>query len=304
MWSIGHAGRKWLTVASPGSTPLLGALSACLLVLALLPAGAGASRAHAADAQSTPCAFWGAAHSCESTNPTVTLEVVNERETSLCTFHESWTWGDGGPSEEATLRGSVEGSTQMLGTHTYRAPGTYAISVAGYVVAEESGLDYTCEAPPVEYKFTLLPGGGVLAGKGSRRAAVPSLTNVRESHRVWREGTQLARVSRARKPPVGTVFSLVLDQHATVRFSFTREAPRAKSKCKAKKHAHKTSCKGREQVGSFSFTGHAGTSRVSFQGRISAAKKLAPGSYTLTIVATNAAGRQSAARSVSFTIVK
>lgn len=303
MLSIGHAGRKWLTVASSCSTPLLGALTASSLLLALMPAGAGASRAHTADARSTPCAFWGAAHSCESTNPTVSLEVVNEHETSLCTFHESWTWGDGDPSEETTLRGSVEGSNQALGTHTYRAPGTYTISVAGYVVAEESGLDYTCEAPPVEYKFTLLPGGGVLAGKESKRAA-PSLTNVRQSHRVWREGTQLARVSRARKPPVGTVFSLVLDQQATVRFSFTRKAPTPKSKCRAKKGAHKTRCKRREQVGSFSFTGHAGTSRVSFQGRISAAKKLAPGSYTLTIVATNAARRRSAASSVSFTIVR
>jgi hypothetical protein len=61
--------------------------------------------------------FFGSGHACESTDPKVTLEVINEHETSLCTLHESWTWGDGSASEEATLRGSVQGSNQYLGAH-------------------------------------------------------------------------------------------------------------------------------------------------------------------------------------------
>jgi PKD repeat protein len=284
-------------------TVMLGAVTAVGLMLTPVSAATGAVHARAADSTSAPCVFWGAAHSCESTNPNVTLEVVNERETSLCTFHESWTWGDGGASGETTLRGSVEGSTQMLGTHTYGAPGTYTVSVSGYVVSEENGLEYTCEAPPVEYTFTLLPGVGVL---GSQQASsrAPTITAVGQSHRVWREGSKLARISRTHRPPVGTVFSLALDQQATVRFSFTRERPMAKSRCRAKKPPSKANCRRGEQVGTFSFTGHEGVSKVSFQGRVSAAKKLAPGNYTLTIAATNAAGQQSAPSSLSFTIAQ
>ena len=48
--------------------------------------------------------------------------------------------GDGSASEEATLRGSVEGSNQYLGAHVYSHPGTYTISVSGYVIAEKAGL--------------------------------------------------------------------------------------------------------------------------------------------------------------------
>jgi hypothetical protein len=302
--SSGHPPRKSLSRLCSPPKGALGLIAALSLMPVLAPTGASASGARTADAPSAPCVLWGAAHSCESSNPKVTLEVINERETSLCTFHESWTWGDGSASEEATLRGSVEGSTQLLGSHTYGQPGTYTITVGGYVAAEEPGLEYTCEAPPVEYEFTLLPGGGVLGSEETKAAAAPALTNVRQSHRVWREGSKLARVSQARKPPIGTAFSLTLDQQATVHLSFTRPGTKAKGTCKTKNPGHKASCRRSEQVGSFSFTGHAGVSKVSFQGRISATKKLLPGKYTLTIVATNAAGKQSATRSLSFTIVK
>jgi hypothetical protein len=52
-----------------------------------------------------------------------------------------------------------------------------------------------------------------------------------------------------------------------------------------------------------SFTGHSGTNKVKFQGRISGAKKLKPGRYTLVIRASNSVG-YSSPRSLSFTIVK
>jgi hypothetical protein len=56
--------------------------------------------------------------------------------------------------------------------------------------------------------------------------------------------------------------------------------------------------------GTLSFTGHSGKNRVSFQGRISHSKKLLPGTYTLVITATNAAGQNSAPSRLSFTILK
>ena len=57
-------------------------------------------------------------------------------------------------------------------------------------------------------------------------------------------------------------------------------------------------------AGTLTFTGHSGTNKVAFQGRISPAKKLKPGRYTLVITATNSAGVRSAPKSLSFTIVK
>jgi hypothetical protein len=49
--------------------------------------------------------------------------------------------------------------------------------------------------------------------------------------------------------------------------------------------------------------GHAGSDRVVFQGELTRSRKLAPGSYTVTFVAVNAAGERSQARSLRFTIV-
>jgi hypothetical protein len=57
-------------------------------------------------------------------------------------------------------------------------------------------------------------------------------------------------------------------------------------------------------AGALVFKGHAGTNRVSFQGRISRTKKLAPGEYLLVITATEAAGQHTQSRALAFTIVK
>jgi hypothetical protein len=107
---------------------------------------------------------------------------------------------------------------------------------------------------------------------------------VRQSRTRWREGNRLARISRARTP-TGTTFSFALNEPATVTFSFAQRAS------------------GRT-AGRLTFTGHSGSNRVAFQGRISPKKKLEPGRYTLAITATNSAGARSAPESLSFTIVK
>ena len=57
-------------------------------------------------------------------------------------------------------------------------------------------------------------------------------------------------------------------------------------------------------AGTLTLAGHSGTNRVAFQGRVSAAKKLKPGRYTLGITATNTAGLTSTPKLLSFTIVR
>ena len=93
-------------------------------------------------------------------------------------------------------------------------------------------------------------------------------------------------MSRA-KTLIGTTFSFSLNEQATVAFSFSQRV-RGKN----------------VTVGGLTFTGHSGTNKVKFQGRVSSAKKLKPGRYTLVITATDSAGVNSVPRSLSFTIVK
>ncbi len=113
---------------------------------------------------------------------------------------------------------------------------------------------------------------------------------------------------RKKKPPVGTTFSFSLNEQASVTFSFTQKATGRKvgGKCvaKSRKNAKRKSCKRTVTAGTLSFTGHAGTDNVVFQGRISRSKKLRPGSYTLVITATNTAGQKSGPQTLGFTIVK
>jgi hypothetical protein len=115
-------------------------------------------------------------------------------------------------------------------------------------------------------------------------------------------------MSTARKQlPVGTTFSWMLNEQASVTLSFTQRVPGRKvgSKCIAKrgKNAKRSTCERTVTAGSLSLIGHGGTNKVVFQGRISRSKKLKPGRYTLVIVSTNAAGASSVPVSLSFTIV-
>jgi hypothetical protein len=114
----------------------------------------------------------------------------------------------------------------------------------------------------------------------------PEVQNARQTATRWREGNRLAATSRA-KTPTGTTFSFSLNEQATVAFSFTQRV-----------RGHTVT------AGGLTFTGHSGTNKVKFQGRISSAKKLKPGRYTLAITATDSAGVHSAPSSLSFTIVK
>ena len=136
----------------------------------------------------------------------------------------------------------------------------------------------------------------------------PTVTDVAQSNPVWREGNKLARTSRKHRPPVGTIFSFSLNEQASVSFAFTQQVGGRKvnGKCVAQtnKNRRKRTCRRTLTRATLSFTGHAGTNKVSFQGQVSRKKKLTLGSYTLVITATNGPGQHSPAKQLSFTIVK
>jgi hypothetical protein len=135
----------------------------------------------------------------------------------------------------------------------------------------------------------------------------PTVTNLTQSHRRWREGDKLAQTSRKRRLPVGTIFSFTLNEPAKVSLAFVQpvRGHRTKGRCvtQARKNHRKHSCKRAVARGTLTFTGHAGVNKVSFQGRISRQPKLKPGSFTLMLTAAGTNGRSSP-KTLGFTIVK
>jgi hypothetical protein len=161
------------------------------------------------------------------------------------------------------------------------------------VTATASSSAVTVSAAP-----TILP---ILA------PARPVITSLRQSASRWRRGSKLARVSARRRAPVGTIFSLTLSVASTLSFRFTQEVDGRKvsGRCvaKSKRNSRHKVCRRTVTRGALSFGGHAGTDKLAFQGRLSAHKRLRPGRYTLTVIATNTAGLRSLPRSLRFTIV-
>jgi Carboxypeptidase regulatory-like domain len=135
-----------------------------------------------------------------------------------------------------------------------------------------------------------------------------AIEGVSQSNSRWREGGKLATYSRKTKAPVGTTFSVVLNQPARVSFAFTQAVGgrKVKGKCVAQTRANrrKPGCKRTLTQGTLSFVGHSGVNKVVFQGRISRSKWLPLGAYTLRITALSSIGQRAGPSLLNFTIVK
>jgi hypothetical protein len=137
----------------------------------------------------------------------------------------------------------------------------------------------------------------------------PRITNLTQSHSTWRVGVKLATfAAKEKRAPVGTRFSFVLDQSARVSFAFVQELAgrTVKARCVAPTRANrgKPACHRRVPVATLSFSGHRGSNRFVFRGRVSHARTLRPGRYTVLITAANAFRQRSAPRSLAFTVVR
>jgi streptogramin lyase len=142
----------------------------------------------------------------------------------------------------------------------------------------------------------------------SKAAVPPVLSGVAESASRWREGSRMAVLSRRHRPPVGSTFKFTLSEPASVQVTFTQvvSGRKVKKRCVAPTHgnAHRRPCPRTVVRGMLALAAHAGSDRIVFQGRLSRSRKLAPGGYTVTFVAVNAAGQRSQPRSLRFTIVR
>jgi hypothetical protein len=202
------------------------------------------------------------------------------------------------------------------GTVTAFSSGLSGRSNLEYLVAGTDGnLWFTDDGTPAIGRIAVvesaaqppsIPPSSPTPDTGPGHRLTPVVRNARESARVWREGKALARISRRHKPPVGTIFSFSVSEPATVRFAFAqaKTGRRGGKRCLARAgDSRGPACTRTVTLAALTFTGHPGTNKVGFAGRISRSKKLAPGTYTLTITATNATGRSAPVR-LNFTILR
>jgi hypothetical protein len=144
-----------------------------------------------------------------------------------------------------------------------------------------------CCTPPTDRTAPVLE--GALALGSSRFAAAPS-------------GPSIARAA------IGTTVSYRLSEAASVTFTVERSAPGRKVGRRCVKPSRRNRSRPRctryvRLRGSFTHRGQAGRNSFKFTGRL-AGRKLRPGRYRLVAVARDAAGNASAAKRVSFRIVR
>lgn len=249
-------------------------------------AGAPRSLAHVCGGPVLPDigAFEAAAPSCPP--PTVTLTTPGNGATYTQGQSVTAAFTCGAPPAPATLSactGTVANGAK-LDTST---PGTYTFTATA---TSSDGATATATST-----YTV-------------KTAPPTVGAIKVSHKSFKPGKKLATIAKKhkKKPPVGTTFSFKLNTSASLKLSFARITPGRKAghKCVAepKHNKHHHACKRSKGAGSITVAGHPGTDKVSFQGRLSKHKKLKPGSYTLTITATNTSGK-SRSRTAKFTIV-
>lgn len=164
------------------------------------------------------------------------------------------------------------------------------------------------------------PGGGVApvapttaGGAADRRA--PSLSKPKLTRKRFRVGPKptAQTAARRRKAPQGTTVSYVLSEPATVSTAIDRKLKGRrvrrkgrKAKClretRRNRKGHKR-CTLYKKAGTLTRQGALGKNSFAFSGRIGK-KKLAAGSYQLTLTPTDRAGNTGKARTLRFQIVR
>jgi hypothetical protein len=159
-------------------------LAAALAVAAALSGGTAAHAATAA-ASSTPCTF-GPATSCESTDPTVTVNLHNSG-ASACTFTWHVGWGDGKVSD-VVITDPPDGYG-LLGLHTYVKTGAYTISATGQVTSGGAG----CTVTNGDFFFTLdqIPTSGSGPATGATYVALGDSYSSGEGLGPFQAGTDV-----------------------------------------------------------------------------------------------------------------
>jgi 6-phosphogluconolactonase (cycloisomerase 2 family) len=209
-----------------------------------------------------------------------------------------WDFGDGTKLENG-------GPTP---THVYAKAGVYQVRLTA--THEEGGCSvrqiYTGQS-------TTCPGGSSTTAPLDTLPAIDSLrvTNRRfavAGRSAKRSKRGPAAAARAKRIKLGTAFRYLLTEAATVSFTIERKA-RGRvvgGACKPESRSNRThrKCGLFRQAGPpLTVTGRSGANKTKFSGKLKG-RRLSPGPYRATAVATDSAGGKSAPRRVSFKIVQ
>jgi len=165
-----------------------------------------------------------------------------------------------------------------------------------------TGSDSVSDAAPAKVTIKVGQDQPPAAGGDTTR---PVISAIKVSNKRWRLGSKLASISRS---PLGTTISFRLSEAAQASVGFQRQSPGrlVGGKCAKPTAANRTrkACKRYPGAGQLGFAAAAGANKVKFQGRLSAGKKLAPGTYRIVIGARDAAGNSAQPKTgPTFTIV-
>jgi len=203
------------------------------------------------------------------------------------------------------------------GSLVYEPIGTYTLTVTAIDSAGNSAsesVQYNVVAaqlvpPKLPFVFPPSPFANLPAVAPAPPAAPQAtiaVTGLAQSRSTWRLGSALPSVASVKRPPVGTAFSFDSNMAAQVTFAFSRpESGREHGgHCVAKTaaNAHQHACTRNVGDGSFMLAAASGENTVRFDGRVSASRKLTPGSYAVTVTATGS-GSPVSVGTLHFTIV-
>jgi PKD domain len=211
--------------------------------------------------------------------PGTTVAMAAAASDSQSGVSVQWDFGDGSSASGATV------------SHAYGATGTYTATVTatdgvGNVATRSATVNVAnpATAPPRDDQTPPVVGALKASHTRFRVGAAATATIARLGH-VARSHRQKRKVAKKAPSPAGTTFALTLSERATVVLTI---APKAKASTSLA-----TLIRTRRGPGAVSipFSGRAGATR------------LAPGSYTLSVIAIDAAGNRSKSRSLTFTVV-
>lgn len=187
--------RRWLVRAV-----LAPAIGVVLAVAIVLPGGGAA---HAATAGTATTTVSGAAVSdaqctfdtvvlCQSEDPTVAIDA-GYTDVSTCTFVWDIAWGDGTSSDVTNV--DPANGTEVLARHTYKKPGTYAISPSGQVTVGN------CTISTEGYVFSLVEplvalGDSYSSGEGDSDFIPGTNTSSDQCHRSYNAAAELLYASQ------------------------------------------------------------------------------------------------------------
>lgn len=218
----------------------------------------------------------------------------------------------------ATLTGTVNPYfSQVTDCHFTIVPA--AAAGGGFPCAQQLGAGATPAsvsaaavglAPATRYTATLIAANAQGATSGgavtfTTAAAGPRVRGLKVSPSRFRRGRHRARVARS---GAGTTLTFRLSAAARVKLTFERAAPgrTAGHRCvaaTAARHRAARCTRYTRVTGAMSTAARVGLDRIHFEGVLDGGRRLALGTYRLSLVAVDAAGLPSPAQHTKFTIV-